>query len=230
MALARTGLAEEPPPVPVTSVSGELVLHLATGQDVVPGGIMIPASLRDDAKERIEALVAGGVVLPEKPPLDRHGRLRAQIHAADGTWLQGDLVGRGLAAMAAVGDQDPAALDQLLAIEGEARAAKVGVWAADVIGPQPATAVSAKEGEFVLVEGTVVAVGRGGEDVYLNFGQERRRDFTVRVRPEVAAVVKKAGLDLYSLEGRRIRVRGWVFDNGGPMIEIEQRADIEMLP
>src|SRR3546814_18690321 len=36
-------------------------------------------------------------------------------------------------------------------------------------------------GGFELVEGRVVAVGRGGGSTYLNFGEDWRQDFTVAV-------------------------------------------------
>ena len=41
-------------------------------------------------------------------------------------------------------------------------------------------------------------------------------------------VLEAAGLDLMSLPGRRIRVRGWVEWWNGPMIEISHPQEIEV--
>ena len=72
-----------------------------------------------------------GLSLPPAPwPLDRHGRLRVQVHADAGAWLQGELVRRGLALVAPAPDVPEPVLAALLALERAARATGQGLWAA----------------------------------------------------------------------------------------------------
>ena len=81
----------------------------------------------------------------------------------------------------------------------------------------------------MLVRGRVQAVARAQEFVYLDFGDDWRRDFTVRAearRPGLA----RAGLDLNQLQGRALMVRGALFEVNGPMIEVTHPAQFEVLP
>ena len=84
-------------------------------------------------------------------------------------------------------------------------------------------------GRFVLVEGRIVRVARTTNYWYANFGRSIRRDFTVRVPPEAERGFEAAGVDLEGLEKRRVRVRGWLFEDNGPMIEVTQPLAIEVL-
>jgi micrococcal nuclease len=78
----------------------------------------------------------------------------------------------------------------------------------------------------VLVRGRVRAVARAAEFVYLNFGEDWRRDFTVRADARDAARFARQGLDLERLE---IVVRGLLFEANGPMIELAHPAQIEVM-
>src|SRR3546814_12103395 len=60
-------------------------------------------------------------------------------------------------------------------------------------------------GGFELVEGRVVAVGRGGGSTYLNFGEDWRQDFTVAVDRQAQELFEEQGLALDSLAGKRLR-------------------------
>ncbi len=82
----------------------------------------------------------------------------------------------------------------------------------------------------MLVEGSVVAVGWGGDRLYLNFGDDRRQDFTARIERADVRKLARAGMALEELTGRRLRLRGWLFHLGGPMIELSGPAQIEVLP
>ena len=65
--------------------------------------------------------------------------------------------------------------------------------------------------------------------VYLNFGADWRRDFTVRIAKEVARGLADAGLDVASLPGRRIEIRGVVLEAGGPLIELSHFEQMQVL-
>lgn len=221
VAAARVGIAAEVPPPEAGTV------RLDDGRLVRLAGIAFPG----DAAAAVADLLAGAPIHldPEPPPLDRHGRLRAQVRDDAGGWLQGDLVRSGLALVAPAADVPPAVLADLLALEQEARAARRGLWADDRLGPWPARRVAATRGRFVLVQGRVLDVARAQDFIYLNFGDDWRRDFTVRVEAGRRRALARAGLDLDALAGRNVLVRGTLFEANGPMIELTHPAQIEIL-
>jgi micrococcal nuclease len=199
-------------------------LLLRDGREVVVAGVSMPASARLPAP--------GPLVLvdPAATSLDRYGRLRAQVATADGRWLQGALVEEGRAIVAPAADVDAAVTGELLRLEQGARLAGLGVWADGRVGPWPAQAVAGQPGDYVLVRGRVREVARRQEFLYLNFGEDWRRDFTVRAEIRDLRRLAAAGLDLAGLAGRNILVRGYLFDVAGPMIEVTHPAQIEVEP
>lgn len=173
------------------------------------------------------ALPDGARVVAERG-FDRWGR--RQVELGDGAG--GSLAGRWVAEGLAVVDPDAGAeaAARLLPLEAEARAAHRGVWGERRWRVQPADDVRGSTGDLVLVEGSVTAVGWGGDRLYLNFGNDRRQDFTARIERADARRLARAGLDPDGLAGQRVRLRGWLFHLGGPMIELEGPAQIEVLP
>lgn len=228
LAAARPGVAAEALPVPLDAET----VRLGDGRLVRLAGIAVPAGPSDPEAAAVVAglLGRGRVVLdPEAPPQDRHGRLRAQVRDGEGGWLQGELVRRGLAVVAPAADVPLTTLGSLLALEQAARTARLGLWADDRTGPWPALRVAAERGRLVLVQGRVLEVARAQDFIYLNFGDDWRRDFTVRVEAGRRRALEKAGLDLDALEGRNVMVRGTLFEANGPMIELTHPAQIEIL-
>jgi hypothetical protein len=73
-------------------------------------------------------------------------------------------------------------------------------------------------------------VREGGPIIYVNFGRRRSGDITVTVLKRNERNFTAAGLDLKSLAGRRIRVRGWIEQRGGDRawIEAERPGQIEI--
>jgi hypothetical protein len=82
---------------------------------------------------------------------------------------------------------------------------------------------------FALVEGRIARMGRTHQFWYANFGDDLRRDFTFRVPVAAEAGFAAAGVELRALSGRRVRVRGWLFEDNGPMIEITTPLALEPL-
>lgn len=211
---------------------------LALGLALVAGGARAQEFWLADGR----AAVAAGIVLAGAAPvviglapldpvavmLDRHGRVRAQLLAADGAWLQAGLVASGQAIVSPAGDVAASDLTRLLVLERAARDRRLGVWADGRRGPWPAERVAAPRGEFILVRGTVATVARRGPFTYLDFGADWRRDFTLRVGNRDLAGFARAGLNVAGLAGRRILARGWLFESAGPMIELVHPAQIEV--
>lgn len=218
--------AEAAAPAEAAILVGPQELRLADGRRVRPAGILVPPEASPDAM--LDAVLGQEARLePATPPPDRHGRLRAQVLGRG--WLQGELVRAGLAVVDPAPDVPDATLAALLALEREARTARRGVWARGEIGPFPAGRVEAPAGRYVLVRGRAQGVTRARAFVYVNFGRDWRRDFTVRADLDDARRLARQGLDLDRLVGRELLVRGWLLEANGPMIELEHPAQIEVV-
>ena len=87
----------------------------------------------------------------------------------------------------------------------------------------------AEQGHFALVEGKVLSVRESGATIYVNFGRRWTRDFTVTILRRLGRSFAAAGIEPKQLEGRRIRVRGWVEQRGGPIIAAEAPEHIEFV-
>ena len=89
------------------------------------------------------------------------------------------------------------------------------------------TRVTAEQGHFALVEGKDLSVRESGATIYVNFGRRWTRDFTVIILKRQQRIFAAAGVEPKQLEGRRIRVRGWIEQRGGPIILAEAPEQIE---
>ncbi|ODA66057.1 SPBc2 prophage-derived endonuclease YokF precursor [Methyloligella halotolerans] len=167
---------------------------------------------------------------------DRHGYLMAQVFVApapgeDPVWVQEALVGDGLARVYSLPD-NAACTDALLEREEGARAARRGLWASGFYGVRDAGAVDRMRrlrGTFQLVEGRVAKVAQVKDWVFLNFDEDWREDFTVAIEKKQAKAFAEAGFDLLALEGKPVRVRGWLEWRYGPSIKATHLEQIEVL-
>jgi len=159
---------------------------------------------------------------------DRYRRHLAHLYDPEGHWIQGALLRRGLARVYSFRD-NRALVAEMLAAENEARAARRGIWA----HPYYQVRTAAEAGRFVdgfeLVEGRVLAVAQVRGRTYLNFGPDWRSDFTVTIERPARRLFENVGLDPAALEGRRVRVRGWLKFWNGPMIAVTHPEQIEVL-
>jgi hypothetical protein len=180
------------------------------------------AALRDLAQGRMVGLKYGG------RRRDRHGRALAHLFTEDGRWIQGALLGQGMARVYSFRD-NRRKVAEMLALEGQARAAKRGIWGHAYYRVRNVTETPQFIDSFQLVEGRVHRVAVVRRRLYLNFAEDWRRDFTVTFQARDRALLERSGFDYLALEGRRIRVRGWLKDWNGPMIEATHPEQIEVL-
>lgn len=216
-------------------------LVLDTGAEVRLVGIQAPKlplgrrnfkawPLAEEAKAALGALALGRRLRLDydRTPIDRHGRLLAQLYDEDGRWIQGELLRRGMARVYTFADNRRDAA-KLLAAEAVARAARRGIWG----HPFYRVISEAESGRhidtFQLVEGrvlnTAVVRGRG----YLNFGRDWRTDFTVTISPRNMRLFRRARMPPDAFKGKRVRVRGWLNKRNGPMISASHPEQIEVL-
>ncbi|MGO8921472.1 MAG: thermonuclease family protein [Xanthobacteraceae bacterium] len=188
------------------------------------------------AAAALGALAAGDQVVLRRAESgsDRYGRLLAYAYAlrdGDEFLLQRELVAEGFARVS-TRIASPCA-GHLLDREKMAREAKLGLWADpyyEVLNAETPKDALAYRGRFALVEGKVASVRESGPTIYVNFGRRRTGDITVTILKRNERSFAAAGLDLRSLAGRRIRVRGWIEALGGERawIEAERPEQIEM--
>jgi endonuclease YncB( thermonuclease family) len=186
--------------------------------------------LADESKKALEALVMGqSVVLAYGGQrVDRHGRRLAHLFLDDGSWVQEIMLSKGMARVYSFPDNRAIVAEMLLA-EGRARQDGAGIWGNSWYAVRTADALSRDIGSFQVIEGRVVAAADVRGTVYLNFGTDWRSDFTVKISKRHRKSFSIGEVDLMALEGRRVRVRGWLDDYNGPMIEATHPEQIEIL-
>lgn len=215
----------------VSAVVDGQTIRLEQDREVRLLGIDIPPGGDEKVVAALKTLVEGREVrlIETGPHLDRWWRLAAQVvRAEDGLWLQGQVVRDGLVRV--TGDADHRMLvTELLRLEDQARQARRGIWADKNFQPRRAEAMPRATGAFEVVEGRVLAAAIVGGRGYLNFGEDRNRDFTVAAEPEVLRLFTKSGIDWRRYQGREIRVRGHVDFFAGPRIDVAYPEQIEMM-
>jgi endonuclease YncB( thermonuclease family) len=225
---AETGLA-------VTRILDGDTLEVEGPRIVRLAGLLAPKEKEPGsaaATEGLADLVAGRrlILEPETPDTDRHGRLIAQVFLEDGTWLQGEILGRGLARVQTLADARARAAG-MLDRERDARKAGRGIWALGTyrIRSSAAASLTREAGTFQLVEGRIVSAAKVKGTVYLNFDEDWRTDFTAVIGREGLKRFKAARLDPLTLQGRLVRVRGWLGLRNGPTIDLGHPEQIEIL-
>ncbi|MGB8552771.1 MAG: thermonuclease family protein [Pseudolabrys sp.] len=203
----------------VASVRDRRTLLLADGREVRLAAIEVTDSSRD----ALQSLVDNRDLRLMRLGLDqdRYGRVVAFVHVGDRQQsIQEMLVEQGQARVA----------DILLRSERVARAARRGLWADPnfaPLRPENLARIAAAQSQFALVEGKVLSVRESGATIYLNFGRRWTRDFTVTILKRHRREFAAAGIDPKGLEGRPIRVCGWIEQRGGPVIDAVAPEQIE---
>jgi endonuclease YncB( thermonuclease family) len=216
--------------VNVAAVRDGRTLMLTDGRELRLAAIEAGA----DGRGALQALIAGRPLRLERlgAETDRYGRLVAFAFAGEAPQsLQAALLEQGQARVSVrIGDKACAAT--LLTAERNARAASRGLWADPNFAPLQAEnlpRLQAEMGHFALVEGKVLSVRESGATIYVNFGRRWTRDFTVTILKRQQRTFTAAGLEPKRLEGRRIRVRGWLEQRGGPIVAAEAPEQIELV-
>jgi endonuclease YncB( thermonuclease family) len=219
----------------VSAVIDARTVVLDGSREVRLAAMEVPGTPHDLSAKAVlaDAVIGRTVVLRGTvPETDRYGRLVAHVFVGSGAserWIQSDMIALGRAWVAARVD-DRACLAELLARERTARDAKLGLWAEPYYAVRRAddpTAIAAERGRFAIIEGKVLSVRESGGTIYVNFGRRWSEDFTVTILKRNERSFAAAGLEPKRLEGRRVRVRGFVEERGGPWIEALRPEQIE---
>ncbi|MGF1474001.1 MAG: thermonuclease family protein [Geminicoccaceae bacterium] len=164
--------------------------------------------------------------VPRTGTRDRHGRFLVDGFDEDGVSIAERLLERGDAVLWPAPGVIP--LSELTAAERNARDRGAGLWS----DPRHAVAAVPAVGfrnRFVIMRGRVIAVAERRVFDYLNFEDDWRNDSSVRIRK---SALKRAGetIDTAALAGKKIEVKGFLFEAGGPMIEVSRAHQVRILP
>lgn len=145
----------------------------------------------------------------------------------DQIWVNGALLNQGLARVY-TSPNAPEMHDQMLKIENNARHAKLGMWTDssfyNVLTPETA---SQAMGNLAIIKGTVEKTASVKNNVYLNFGKDWKTDFTIMITPAIRKKLARQGIDPLNLAHQTLRVRGYVREYNGPLIELEAPEHLE---
>ena len=188
------------------------------------------------AKAALDSVLGGSTVTLKRLGAisDRYGRVLAQAFVAGEKgerWVQGEMVASGYARVSPR-NGDRACATALIAGERAAREAKLGLWGEPVYALQKAedfAAVAQERGRFTLVEGKVLSVRESGGTTYVNFGRRWSEDFTVTIAKRNVRLFTAAGLEPKKLQGRVVRIRGWIEERGGPWVDASRPEQIEVV-
>jgi len=173
------------------------------------------------------------VLAPTENPITRHGALLSHVILADDQWLQGKLVEDGKAIVMPVYELDQGRLYTLKNIEIGARMKRRGLWAKSPV----VCAWGAKSAfdTFAIIQGKITEAANVRGTIYLNFGEDYREDFTIKITRQNFKKLKEdtqnalTRLTEEEEPDRVIEARGWVFFSGGPMIDIKTDAQLDFL-
>ncbi len=166
---------------------------------------------------------------------DRHNRILAHLFLINSEkekiWVQKYMLEKGMARVYSFAD-NRLCLDDLFKAEAKARANKIGIWNNEYYQIRYADKVDKLiklNNNYELVEARVLKAQKVGSYIYLNFGKDWKKDFTVIIKKNALKLFAQSNIDPLKLENSLIRVRGWIEIKNGPMIEVTHPEQIEVL-
>lgn len=159
-------------------------------------------------------------------------------------WLQAELLSAGKGFIYLYPGHESCA-DNLRSYEAKAREERTGLWSkvlrddiantaqvqsgALIVGDANDLEIESASGRYGIISGIVISTGESGRWRYLNFGDNYASDFTVRMTARVEKRLIEQGLTIKGLKDMHVRVRGVIQSKGGPLIDVFDAAQIEMM-
>ncbi len=149
------------------------------------------------------------------------------VRKKDKQWLQGQMLLQGKAYM------DLSLLSEELALEmkeheNKAISNRIGIWSQET-AHKVQSADNVKINQFSIVEGDVRKVATVRNNVYLNFGDNWKTDFTVMIKPRLRKKLASNGIGVLNLAGKTLRIRGWSRNYNGPLIELDTPEHLQII-
>ncbi len=181
-----------------------------------------------EAKEFNRKLVEGKLVRIEFDieKTDRYGRLLGYCFLEE-TFVNARLIEQGYAVLYTY-PPNVKYVELFIDAQKRAREAKNGLWGSfPVINHSQANKYI---NQIRSVEGVVLGSYKSAKCVFLNFGQDYKKDFSVVIFNNVLNAFSRRGinpLDFYN--GKKIRVNGRIQEYNGPEVIVNSPYEIEVL-
>lgn len=191
--------------------------------------------LGETAREALETSAKGRVLelRAARVSPDRRNRILGyltEIDSADHAGLQVALLRSGTLRVAA----DAAGRDcraTLAEAETSAISSRLGLWSEpyyEVLDASDGAALAALDGRFVVAEGRVASVRTSAGRAYINFGRRWRGALSLTLSE--AALRRFGGFEaMGATAGARMRVRGVVEMRAGPVVRVNEPAQVGRL-
>ncbi len=117
-------------------------------------------------------------------------------------------------------------------LEQIARIENKGLWALKSYQTIPADDIdtlSKRTGQFLFVQGKVLRAEAVGKVIYLNFGKNWRKDFTVEITSKIKEQLQKINIAPLTLHNKTIEVRGWIDYKAGPRLELLSSSHLNII-
>ena len=154
---------------------------------------------------------------------DRYNTTHQIALDKNGNIIQEKLLKNGLAYLI---DTRSSHLENFIKSENFAIKQKKGIWSKrKIISPNE---TEKKIYSFQIIQGRVKQATLKKNFLYLNFGEDWRTDFTVGIPKKIIKVFKKKKVDINNLDGKKIRVRGFIEHYYGAFIKIDRFEQLQI--
>lgn len=212
----------------VSAIMHSDILVLDKQTSAILAGIQTPVYLKAAVNDFLKKEFLNMPVMLElgKKARNRHNRYIAHIKRTDGKWVQGELVQKGLAYVY-ITEDNILYESELFTLEEKARKNRKGIWKRQKVLSAEEAIEDLKNirNKFVLIQGKILDVYEGTENIYINFGNDWKTDVTA----SIAKYKKKEFKPLLDagLIGKEVRIRGWVESYNGPYIRLYHKYQVE---
>lgn len=219
---------------PLTFIGQDQVVYRLAGIDL-PGlyAAQMPAYI-GAATDALRGKIQGKVlkVYSSKTADLRSNRLNQKlVHAisrTDNIWVQGWLLAQGYA-RAFPTDMAPEAAGSMYALETKAREAGKGLWSVPENAVLDAGHAQTAIGSVGIISGRIHTITQMQTMLYLNFGTDWKKDFTIGLSSRMRQLLAKQGVDPRQWSGRDIVVRGFIESYYGPFINLTTPAQLALV-
>ena len=176
------------------------VIRLSGVLDPEAAGLPVSAAQQKASRKALEDLLKPGSLTAAETGKDRYGRILAHLFANAVPVAQALVRGGYLRASPDAPSAPCASL--LLKAEEEARSSGAAFWGAGLYKVLAPDELRGRLGTFQIVEGTIASAAQIRGRMYVNFGADYRKDFTVTVASAEMRAFRRAKLDPKSLPGQ----------------------------
>lgn len=212
-------------------------VRLTNGKIFKLDNIRVPIQLDAVAIKYLEDTLldkkVGFYIVGEDPVAraDRFGHTLSHFVTEDGSWIQSQMIARGLGWVSGSATSRDLILP-LYKHEDLARSQGLGMWSRPEFAVRDNDTIHENTyNSYQVYQGKLKALRTKGDYVFFNFGDNPQTDFTVSFnKKDMKPFKMRSGTHSYTpveLVGHTLRVRGWVEENGGPMMVLEYHEQLE---